>query len=141
MTCIKCISTRREALPMFFIIKGKRFMAQWIDDQRERGHYPKSSQTASSSGFINKDITLEFLEHFIKNAHIPQRLRRRGQHCLLLIDGHGSHLSYDFIVKCYKHGIILFCLPPHIIHILQPLNVCVFLLYKHQHQVVLLQKV
>jgi DDE superfamily endonuclease len=141
VTCIECISARGEAIPTFFITKGKRFMARWTDDWRARGHHPKSSWTASSSGFINEDLALEWLDHFIENAHIPQRPRRRGQHCLLLMDGHGSHLTYDFIVKCYEYGIIPFCLPPHTTHILQPLDVCVFLPYKHWHQVVLLRKV
>ncbi len=44
----------------------------------------------------------------------------------MILDGHDSHKSYDFITFCEQHGIILLCLPPHSTHLVQPLDVGVF---------------
>ena len=45
---------------------------------------------------------------------------------LLLVDGHKSHINLDVIDLCRQNGIIFFCLPPHMTHALQPLDVSVF---------------
>ena len=41
---------------------------------------------------------------------------------LLFIDGHKSHVNFDL---CRQNDIILFCLPSHMTHALQPLDVAV----------------
>ena len=45
---------------------------------------------------------------------------------LLILDGHTSHVSLEFIQYCTDHKIIALCLPPHSTHVLQPLDVGVF---------------
>ena len=45
---------------------------------------------------------------------------------LLFTDGYKSHISLDVIDLCRKNETILFCLPPHTTHVLQPLDVAVF---------------
>ena len=45
---------------------------------------------------------------------------------LLLVDDHKSHINLDVIDLCRQNGIILFCLPSHTTHTLQPLHVSVF---------------
>ena len=52
---------------------------------------------------------------------------------LLLLDNHSSHLTYEFIKFADEHGIILFTLPPHTTHFLQPLDGLPFQVYKHYH--------
>jgi len=52
---------------------------------------------------------------------------------LLLLDGFGSHHTIEFINYCDENGIVPFAFPPHITHILQPLDVVVFQQYKHYH--------
>ncbi|OHE92286.1 transposase [Colletotrichum orchidophilum] len=42
------------------------------------------------------------------------------------MDGHGSHVSDDFMWQCYSQGVYLCCLPAHSSHITQPLDVSVF---------------
>ena len=48
------------------------------------------------------------------------------QPLLLLMDGHKSHMSLDLVDLCRENNVILFCLPPHMTHALQPLDVSVF---------------
>ena len=52
---------------------------------------------------------------------------------MLLLDNHGSHLTYEFIKFADEHGIVLFTLPPHTTHFLQPLDGLPFQVYKHYH--------
>ncbi|RPA70899.1 CENP-B protein, partial [Ascobolus immersus RN42] len=52
---------------------------------------------------------------------------------MLVFDGHGSHLTIDFLQYCWDNKIIPYRLPSHSTHIMQPLDVRVFQPYKHQH--------
>jgi 4-hydroxybenzoate polyprenyltransferase len=45
---------------------------------------------------------------------------------LLVLDGHGSHATVEFIWECFQNNIQLLYLPPHASHVLQPLDVAVF---------------
>ena len=45
---------------------------------------------------------------------------------MLIIDGHESHNSAEFQQYCKDHKIILLCMPLHLSHLLQPLNVGCF---------------
>lgn len=45
---------------------------------------------------------------------------------ILMYDGHGSHVTLEMIDKAMQHNIILFCLPPHTTHHLQPCDVGAF---------------
>ena len=49
-----------------------------------------------------------------------------GRPILLIYDGHGSHERYNLLRLAKDHNIILFSLPPHTTHKLQPLDVGVF---------------
>ena len=45
---------------------------------------------------------------------------------MLVIDGHESHVSADFQAFCKEKSIITVSIPPHLSHLLQPLNVGYF---------------
>lgn len=56
-----------------------------------------------------------------------------GQHLLspdsqriLVVDGHGSHTTTEFMYECFKNRIYLLFLPPHSSHITQPLDLSCF---------------
>ena len=74
----------------------------------------------SDSGFMNGDLYLQwFTKHFLKYAP-PERP------ILLLQDGHSSHVTPALIDAAKANNVILFCLPPHTTHCLQPLDVAVY---------------
>ena len=54
------------------------------------------------------------------------RAKANGERRILICDGHGSHVSADFIRYCIDSGIILLLMPPHSSHLCQPLDVGVF---------------
>ena len=56
-------------------------------------------------------------DHFLKYVQ-----GRNGEPMLVLYDGHRSHIALDLIVWARDNNIILFVLPPHCSHILQPMD-------------------
>ncbi|KAF8252864.1 CENP-B protein, partial [Wilcoxina mikolae CBS 423.85] len=48
-------------------------------------------------------------------------------------DGHGSHITYDFVSYCENNHIIVYCLPPHSTHLLQPLDIELFALLQSHY--------
>ena len=49
---------------------------------------------------------------------------------LLVPDGHSSHILIELIEMARANNVTLLCLPPHTLHILQPLDVGVFKSFK-----------
>jgi len=50
-----------------------------------------------------------------------------GAYHLLVIDSHKSHNSLQFTEYCKENKIITLCMPPHLLYILQSLDVGCFL--------------
>jgi hypothetical protein len=49
---------------------------------------------------------------------------------MLILDGHGSHISLDFLWACKQNKVYLLFLPAHSSHVLQPLDLSVFSVVK-----------
>jgi hypothetical protein len=109
VTCVECVSAAGEALPSFIIVKGASLQERWFRDWQDQGHDPNTSWTCTDSGFINEEKVVEWLDHFIENTYISCRYRTIRPYCLLLMDGHTSHIGPEFIDKCYEFGIVPFC--------------------------------
>ncbi|KNG45663.1 pogo transposable [Stemphylium lycopersici] len=79
--------------------------------------------SALPPGLIFAALGLSWLEQVFQRATKEKALR---DYRLLIVDGHGSHLTMDFINYCDSHRILLAILPPHFTHTLQPLDVVMF---------------
>ena len=79
--------------------------------------------TISPNGWTNNDLGLMWLQQVFDRYTKP---KNRRDWCLLIIDGHGSHVTKDFINYCNCHKILLMIYPPHATHTLQPLDVVCF---------------
>jgi hypothetical protein len=66
---------------------------------------------------------MAWLEQMFQRATKEKALR---DYRLLIVDGHGSHLTMDFINYCDSHRVILAILLPHSTYTLQPLDVVMF---------------
>ena len=76
----------------------------------------------SPNGWTDNTIALEWLQHF----HTYTITQTKGVYRLLILDGHSSHTTFQFVQYCQDHNIIPLCLPPHSTHYLQPLDVGIF---------------
>ena len=53
---------------------------------------------------------------------------------LLILDGHRSHETTEFMWEYFQNNIHLLFLPPHTSHVLQPLDLSVFSPLKHAYR-------
>jgi hypothetical protein len=78
----------------------------------------------SETGWSNADVFRDYLQnHFIPNV---RRGEKDDQPILLILDGHATHISKQVIEWAVSQHLILFVLPAHSSHVLQPLDVAVF---------------
>jgi hypothetical protein len=116
---LETTNRRGKALPPFFRFDGTCHQLRW---------YPRNSPkgckfTISENGWTTNDIAVRWLkehsEPLTRPACTPTKL-------LPLLDGHDSHKTWEFLKFCRNHHIVVLCLPPHITHKLQPLDVSCF---------------
>jgi len=124
---LEAISGDGIVLPPAVIIKGARIMHQHLNHTDIPGNYMLGSQAA---GYSNNDLAFEWIQHFDKCCAV----RQQGVHRLLLLNGHGSHLTIEFAEYCEQRNIHLFAIPAHTSHFLQPLNIVLFQPFKHHHR-------
>jgi DDE superfamily endonuclease/Psq-like protein/Tc5 transposase-like DNA-binding protein len=118
---IECISATGRSLHPLVIFKGKSIQQQWFETKLDDFKYWQF--TATENGWTTDDTCLEWL----KKVFIPQtQPQDRSEARLLVLDGHGSHETTDFMWECFLHNIYLIYLPPHTSHVLQPLDLAVF---------------
>ena len=105
-------------LPPFVLYKGVNLYSRWTTCGPAGAVYG-----VSQSGWMEWS---NFYEWF-KKLYIPAvaHLLRTGP-IVLFLDGHHSHLSLDLIKYAKSNGVHIFCFPPHLTHILQPLDVGVY---------------
>jgi hypothetical protein len=125
-TAIEAISASGQYIPAFLILSGQLHMAQWYQQQELHGNTVIGT---SSTGYSNDQMSLHWIQHFEKHTVKMTISKKR----LLILDGHGSHHTREFIQYCDDHNIIAFGMPPNLTHLLQPLDVVVFQPLKHYH--------
>jgi hypothetical protein len=62
----------------------------------------------------------------LKHFNTYTKARSVGAHQLLIVDSYKSHNSHKFYKYCEEEKIIVLCMPPHLSHLLQPLDVGCF---------------
>ena len=119
-TIIECNSATGVSILPAVIYKGKSVQKQWFSSQLDKFH--GWYFTATENGWTTDKTALEWLE----KVFIPQTEPRDHSARLLILDGHGSHETTDFLWKCLENDKVLLFLPAHTSHVLQPLDLTVF---------------
>lgn len=105
------------------IYKGKAHYRHWHDFLEEEDN--ETVFAYSDKGWTNQTLGIKYLKLLFEPSTTPTG-SDKGAWRLLIVDGHNSHFSTDFISFCEDHQIELFYIPPHTTHILQPLDVGLF---------------
>jgi len=131
---IECISAAGVALKPLIIWKGKTCQEQ---------HYPKDlgpfegwKFTYTDRGWTNNAIALEWLLKIFIPSTQPEN---PSDFRLLVVDGHGSHTTDEYMWNCFINKIYLLYLPPHCSHVVQPLDLGVFSALKSRYRNLLSQ--
>ncbi|XP_053386768.1 uncharacterized protein LOC128550861 [Mercenaria mercenaria] len=87
------------------------------------GKIAGANGTVSESGWSNSEVFQQYMEtHLMK--YLPER--NDDLPVLLLFDGHRSHVNLNLIEWARNQHIILYVLPAHTSHVLQPIDVGCF---------------
>ena len=116
---IECVSAAGKNIPPLIIFKAIYTNTAWIPtDMPEDWRF-----STSNSGWTSDSHAFEWLTTVFEPSIRPTdpTLPR-----LLVMDGHGSHITANVIAVCMQHAIDLLILAPHTSHILQPFDVSVF---------------
>ena len=84
VTCACCVSTHGNFLPPFLFFKRKKLRP----DIRE-GAPPGTGFAVQDKGWMDRDIFVQWLEHFIRHSKPPKEAP-----VLLILDGYVSHTGY-----------------------------------------------
>nr|XP_039260173.1 uncharacterized protein LOC120336543 [Styela clava] len=114
ITVLICISASGNILPPYILFPGKRMNPSHALD------FPDGSRChVTDKGWMTKDSFYDWMEQlFIPN--LPNKSTRGA--VVLLLDGHTSHKDFRTSTLARENNIILYCLPAHTTHILQPLD-------------------
>ena len=123
VTLLASVCADGSALPPGLIFSGKdnTIQSSWVEDIEPGKH--SVFVTATPSGWTNDEVGLAWLEQLF-NRYTKKKARRSWR--LLIVDGHGSHITMAFINFCDQHKILLAIFPPHSTQSLQPLDVVCF---------------
>jgi hypothetical protein len=119
ISVVECICGDGTSITPLVIFKGKNVLQGWIPNKVLDSWY----FSANTKGWTSNLHGLEWLKRVFEPA---TRTKANGEYRLLICDGHDSHISGSFIAHCLLNKILLFILPPHTSHLLQPLDVAIF---------------
>jgi DDE superfamily endonuclease len=115
---LECVSAIGKKIHYVIVFKGKTVQLQWFPAE----NIPDMLYTVSENGWTSNAIGL----YWLREVFIPETAPLAGEHRILVCDGHGSHVSIDFMWECYVNNIHLHFLPPHSLHATQPLDLTCF---------------
>jgi hypothetical protein len=123
ITVIGCIGADGTTLPptVIFAAAGGSVQATWVHDIDPEKHSIYFS--VSPTGWMNDDLGVAWLEQVFEPA-TKGKARRKFR--LLILDGHGSHVTRRFLDYCDDQRILVLLYPLHATHTLQPLDVACF---------------
>ena len=106
---------------LIYVGKSRDLQDAWVENFDHS--IDQAFFTSSEKGWTNEKLGVSWLQHvFLRKINIKAGMRN----CLLILDGHSSHVNWRFIDICDQNYIILGILPPHSTHRLQPLDLRIF---------------
>ena len=115
ITVLACANAAGYCIPPMVVFDRKT-----LNPELAAGEVPGTFYGLSDSGWMDSEL----FEGWFKNHFIPHAPPVRP--LLLMLDGHSSHYQPELLRIAASEGIIVFCLPPHTTHLLQPLDGCTF---------------
>jgi hypothetical protein len=123
ITLLACACADGSVLPpaLLFAAANKAIQSALVEDIESGKHDVHIN--SSPNGWTNNDIGLAWLEQVFYRC---TKEKARRSYRLLILDGHGSHITMDFLDYCDQNRVLVMIFPPHSTHTLQPLDVVMF---------------
>jgi hypothetical protein len=112
LTLLACCCANGNLLPpaLIYAAANGATRSSWMEDIKAGEH--EVFVSSSPTGWSNDNVDLAWLEQ-VFDGYTKQQ---SGRWQLLILDGHGSHVTMEFIDYCDCHRILLIILPPHSTH-------------------------
>ncbi|OBS16281.1 hypothetical protein FPOA_27642 [Fusarium poae] len=118
---IEAVTADGRLLKPGIIFKGKELQKQWFIDEFNK--IADWYYITSDNGWTDNHIAVEWL----KEVYLPQtQPADESDARLIILDGHGSHVSDEWMATCFLNNVYCCYLPAHCSHGLQPLDNGVF---------------
>ena len=121
VSAIESISASGDVLMPLVIHRGKKLTSLpncWFPPSKE---CPNWRWGFSDKGWTDNSYAIEWLkEIFIPQSRRDRKADDKSYWRLLILDGHGSHCTGEFIFECIFNQIVLVYLLPHTSHLCQP---------------------
>ncbi|KIY47076.1 DDE-domain-containing protein, partial [Fistulina hepatica ATCC 64428] len=114
--CIICADG--SIIPPQIVYKSKNYQPGWFEVNITNAIISKLE-----CGWTNSEIGLIWLKDMF-NKHTREKANGRTR--VLILDGHSSHYSLDFIHYAHQNNIVILAYPPHCTHTLQGLDIICF---------------
>jgi hypothetical protein len=125
VTVIETISALGNKLRPLVIFKGKNVQSSWF----HLNDVPDWLFATSINGWTSNDLGMKWL----RQIFLPETACA-GEKRILLLDGHGSHQTIEFMKECFDSNVNCFYLIPHSSYVLQPLDLTCFSLIKSTYR-------
>ena len=116
VTAVCCMNAVGTFVPPMMIFPRVRFRDDLI-----REAPIGTIGVAQQSGWMNKELFVEWLQHFVKVVKPTV-----DEPVLLVLDNHCSHVSLETVTFAREHFLTMLSFPPHCSHRLQPLDRTVY---------------
>jgi hypothetical protein len=93
------------SLPPLVIFKGKSVQQQWFPEDLQP--FNNWEFTATVNAWTSDETAVEWLEKLFIPLTKPSDPKEKR---LLILDGHGSHETTDFMYLCFQHNKLVY---PH----------------------------
>ena len=75
---------------------------------------------------MDDELGFDYMAKHFDQYTTPQKTGIGIEWRMLIVDGHSSHVAWPVVEYALDHHIILYCLPSHSTHLMQPLDVACF---------------
>lgn len=125
ISVVACICADGLTLPPACIYESSsgNIQASWVRSMHEHPLRERPYIAASDNGWTTNELGRNWIET-VFNKHTKEKAGRSWR--LLILDGHGSHTSMEFLQYAISNRILVVILPSYSTHTLQPLDVVMF---------------
>ena len=121
MTVLECICGNGSKISLLMIFKGESIQTSWIPSESNNDW----SWASNTQGWTYDAISEDWIR-IVFEPETGAKARSAGATRLLIVDGHGSHITAPFICFCMDHDILVLLLPLHSLHLMQLLDIGIF---------------
>ncbi|XP_071109876.1 uncharacterized protein [Haliotis cracherodii] len=122
ITVLACASASGDYTPPMIVFPGSRFKYNPLDGFKE------AVLGRTENGWMDAELFVSWLKTcFI--PHVDKQAIKKP--IILFLDGHSTHLTLEACTVCVENNIVLYCLPSHASHVIQPLDLSLFSPLKH----------